>query len=55
MKRGTRMAVLCSVREDRLSLADRQIGRFAWSRDGKQLAVFRGINAFDIVLMSNFN
>jgi len=25
-----------------------------WSRDGKQLAVFRGITAFDIVLMSDF-
>ena len=37
------------------SFTDRQIGGFAWSRDGKQLAVLRGLNAFDIVLMSNFN
>jgi Tol biopolymer transport system component len=37
------------------SFKDRQIGVFAWSRDGKQLAVLRGLNAFDIVLMSNFN
>jgi hypothetical protein len=37
------------------SFKDRQVGQFAWSRDGKQLAVSRGINAFDIVLMSNFN
>jgi len=37
------------------SFSDRQIGGFAWSRDGKQLAVLRGLNAFDIVLMSNFN
>jgi eukaryotic-like serine/threonine-protein kinase len=37
------------------SFKDRLIGRFAWSRDGKQLAVLRGITAFDIVLMSNFN
>jgi len=38
-----------------MSFADRQTTQFAWSRDGKQLAVLRGINAFDIVLMSNFN
>ena len=37
------------------SFTDRQIDGFAWSRDGKQLAVLRGLNAFDIVLMSNFN
>ena len=38
-----------------MSFADRQIANFAWSRDGKQLALRRGLNAFDIVLMSNFN
>jgi eukaryotic-like serine/threonine-protein kinase len=37
------------------SFTDRQISAFAWSRDGKQLAVLRGLNTFDIVLMSNFN
>ena len=38
-----------------MSFTDRQVAQFAWSRDGKHLAVLRGINAFDIVLMSNFN
>ena len=37
------------------SFTDRQSLAFAWSRDGKQLAVLRGLDAFDIVLMSNFN
>jgi Tol biopolymer transport system component len=38
-----------------MAFTDRQIGQFAWSRDGKQLALLRGLNALDIVLMSNFN
>ena len=38
-----------------MSFTDRQIAGFAWSRDGKQLALRSGLNAFDIVLMSNFN
>ena len=38
-----------------MSFTDRQVAQFAWSRDGKQLAVLRGLTAFDIVLMSNFN
>jgi hypothetical protein len=38
-----------------MAFTDRQIAQFAWSRDGKQLAVLRGLSAFDIVLMSNFN
>ena len=37
------------------SFADRQITAFAWSRDGKHLGVLRGLNTFDIVLMSDFN
>ena len=37
------------------SFADRQITAFAWSRDGKHLGVLRGLNTFNIVLMSDFN
>jgi hypothetical protein len=34
---------------------DRQIGDFAWSRDGKHLVVSRGSFSTDVVLMTNFN
>jgi len=37
------------------SFKDRQTTDFEWSRDGKHLAVLRGLSAFDIVLMTNFN
>jgi Tol biopolymer transport system component len=36
------------------TFTDQQIGLFAWSRDGKRLAVVRGRQSFDIVLMTNF-
>jgi hypothetical protein len=30
------------------------IGSFAWSRDGKTLAVTRGTSGSDVIVMSNF-
>jgi Tol biopolymer transport system component len=33
---------------------DRSIQSFAWSRDGKQLAMARSMTTYDVVLMRNF-
>jgi len=33
---------------------DQRIVNFAWSRDGKQLALSRGVVNSDVVLISNF-
>jgi len=36
------------------SFKDGRIFNFAWSRDGKQLAIARGLVTSDVVLISNF-